>query len=157
MKVFNFIDKCNAVVGMLVTALTAILGTYWYVFVSYLALNVVDWVTGTWNARKKGESSSESGREGAKRKVGNWVIIGVAFLTADVLVKLAGDMLGLNVSFLIGIGWLVTCMLWINEVRSILENLVEMGYNVPEFLIKGLEVANKLVNDKVSIGGEDDE
>lgn len=36
--------------------------------------------------------------------------------------------------------------LLINEIRSILENFVEAGLNVPVVLIKGLEVADKLVN-----------
>ena len=34
----------------------------------------------------------------------------------------------------------------INEIRSILENFVEAGYNVPTILVKGLEVADKVVN-----------
>ncbi|MBT9812910.1 holin, partial [Enterocloster citroniae] len=34
----------------------------------------------------------------------------------------------------------------VNEIRSILENLVECGYNVPAFLIKGLAVTEKLIN-----------
>ena len=34
----------------------------------------------------------------------------------------------------------------VNEVRSILENLVECGYNVPAILIKGLAVTEKLIN-----------
>lgn len=36
-----------------------------------------------------------------------------------------------------------------NEARSILENLVECGYSVPEFLIKGLAVTQKIVQSKV--------
>ena len=34
----------------------------------------------------------------------------------------------------------------INEIRSILENFVEAGYNVPKILVNGLEVADKVVN-----------
>ena len=38
-------------------------------------------------------------------------------------------------------------------IRSILENFVEAGYNVPKILIKGLEVADKVVNkDNISEG-----
>lgn len=53
------------------------------------------------------------------------------------------------------IGWFTLAMLLVNEARSILENLVECGYNVPEFLIKGLAVAQKLLNKR--IGTEDEE
>ena len=33
-----------------------------------------------------------------------------------------------------------------NEIRSILENFVEMGYKVPKILVNGLEVADKKIN-----------
>lgn len=150
---FNFVDKYNAVVGFIVSVLTAVFGTYWYVFISYVFLNAIDWITGTAKARKNKTSSSESGRQGAIRKLGNWLIIVLAFLVSKVLVEVLRATLGIDAGFLCAIGWLTTCMLWINEVRSILENLVEMGCNVPEFLIRGLEVAGKLVNDK----GDEDE
>ena len=39
----------------------------------------------------------------------------------------------------------------INEVRSILENLVEMNVSVPAFLIAGLDVTQKLLDTKTEI------
>lgn len=145
---FNFVDKYNTIVGFIVSVLSAVLGAYWYVFVSYVFLNIADWITGTAKARKNKISSSEAGRQGIIRKLGNWLIIVLAFLVSKILVEVLMATLGIDAGFLIAIGWLTTCMLWINEVRSILENLVEMGYNVPDFLINGLEVASKLVNNK---------
>lgn len=44
--------------------------------------------------------------------------------------------------------------LLINEIRSILENFVEAGFNVPIILIKGLEVADKVVNKDGDSEGE---
>lgn len=49
------------------------------------------------------------------------------------------------------IGWWVLAMLIVNEARSILENLVEMGYKVPEMLIKGLAVTEKLIEAGIDI------
>lgn len=145
---FNFVDRYNAVVGFIVSTLSAILGAYWYVFISYVFLNAVDWITGTAKARRNKTSSSETGRQGAIRKLGNWVIIVLAFLVSKVMVEVLMATIGIDAGFLIAIGWLTTCMLWINEVRSILENLVELGCNVPQFLIVGLDVTAKLVNGK---------
>ena len=48
-------------------------------------------------------------------------------------------------------------MLIVNEARSILENLVEAGYEVPEFLIKGLDVAAKLLEKKAETDRPSDE
>lgn len=42
-------------------------------------------------------------------------------------------------------GWFTLVCLIVNEARSIVENLVEIGIEVPVFLRKGLEVYNKLI------------
>ncbi len=42
-------------------------------------------------------------------------------------------------------GWFTLVCLIINETRSIIENLVEIGINVPSFLIKGLEIYEKII------------
>ena len=55
---------------------------------------------------------------------------------------------GVDMSFLMFVGWLTLGMLIINEVRSILENLVECGVEVPLVFIKGLAVTEKLLNAK---------
>lgn len=152
-----FADKYNAIVGGIVAVLTAIFGTYWYVFAAFLALNVIDWVTGWIKANKKKEESSRVGAIGAVKKLGYWAVVMVAFLIASVFVSFGRDMLGVNLSFLNLIGWWVLAMLIVNEARSILENLVEMGYKVPEVLIKGLAVTEKLIEAGIDILGTDDE
>lgn len=150
-------DKYNAIAGAIVTALTAIFGVYWYIFSAYFVLNVVDWLTGWYKASKKGEESSKVGLKGAIKKLGYWAVILVAFMISDVFTKLGTDILNVNLSFLIMIGWFTLAMLLVNEARSILENLVECGYNVPEFLIKGLAVTQKMLKKKTEIPDADDE
>ena len=39
----------------------------------------------------------------------------------------------------------------INEIRSILENLVEMNVKVPQFLIAGLDITQKLLDTKTEV------
>ena len=152
-----FTDKYNAATGAIVAVLTAIFGTYWYVFAAFLALNVIDWITGWIKANKKKEESSKVGAIGAVKKLGYWAVVLVAFLIASVFVNFGKDMLGIDLSFLHLIGWWVIAMLIVNEARSILENLVEMGYKVPEVLIKGLAVTEKLIEAGIDILGTDDE
>ena len=57
-----------------------------------------------------------------------------------------GDIISLDLTFLQFIGWFVLASLIINELRSIVENLVETGYKVPPILTKGLAVAEKLID-----------
>lgn len=141
----NFIDKYNAIVGAAVTIMTAVFGIYWYIFAAYLLLNILDWLTGWYKANRKHEESSKVGLKGALKKLGYWAVILVAFVIAEVFVSLGNDVLGVNLTFLTMIGWFTLAMLLVNEARSILENLVEIGYKVPEILIKGLAITGKMI------------
>lgn len=155
MKTLFIIDKYNAAVGAAIAVLTAVFGTYWYIFAAYLLLNVCDWLTGWWKSRQKHEESSKVGLKGAIKKLGYWIIILVAFVIADVFVAVGHDLLGIDLAFLTMIGWFTLAMLLVNEARSILENLVEMGYKVPDFLIKGLAITEKMMKKKLNIDTEE--
>lgn len=141
----DFLDTYNWVAGAMVAALSAIFGVYWYLFAGYLVLNVLDWLTGWYKSARAHEESSKAGLKGIMKKCGYWVIILVAFMTPDLLIKLGRDTLGMDLSFLMMLGWITLAMLLVNEIRSILENLVECGYEVPEFLIKSLAITDKLI------------
>lgn len=144
MKVFT--DTYNLFTGAIIAIMTAIFGIYWYIFAAYLVLNIFDWLTGWYKSRKNKKESSSVGLKGALKKLGYWIIIAVAFLMSTVFVHLGKDILGINLDFLMMIGWFTLACLMVNEVRSILENLVESGYNVPAVLINGLEIADKMIN-----------
>ena len=57
-----------------------------------------------------------------------------------------GKVIGVDLGVTTLLGWFVLASLLINEIRSIVENFVEAGFNVPAVLVKGLEVADKVVN-----------
>lgn len=144
MKVIN---TYNAAVGAAVTLLTAVFGIYWYIFAAYLIFNIFDWITGWYKSRKLKQESSVVGLRGIIKKLGYWIIIAVAFLVSYVFVHMGKDILGVDLDFLMMVGWFTLACLMVNEVRSILENLVECGYNVPAILVNGLAVTEKLIND----------
>ena len=72
---------------------------------------------------------------------------------AAVFTALGNDVLQIDLSFLDLLGWFCLASLMVNELRSIIENFVEMGYNVPVVLTKGLQVAADLIETKA--GGEE--
>ena len=72
-------------------------------------------------------------------------MIAVAFGASAVFIGI-GTTLGINLEITVLLGWFVLASLIVNEIRSILENFVKMGYDVPKILIKGLEVADKAIN-----------
>lgn len=140
------IDTYNMIVGATVTVLTAIFGIYWYIFAAFLVFNVLDWLTGWYKSRKLKKESSVVGLWGILKKLGYWAIILVAFIISYVFVHMGQDILNVDLSFLEMVGWFTLACLMVNEARSILENLVECGYDVPTVLIQGLAVTDKLIN-----------
>ena len=134
------IDGYNAVVGTVVAVLSYILGEHWLLFVAFLLLNVGDWITGWMKSRMAGKENSVKGWQGVLKKLGYWIMIMVAFGASAVFIEI-GKAIGINLGITTLLGWFVLASLIINEIRSILENFVEAGYNVPAILIKGLEVA----------------
>lgn len=144
----KILDTYNVIVGSAVTVLAAIFGSHWYLFIFFLVFNVFDYVTGLMKARKLKKESSSVGLAGIIKKLGYWIIIATAFLTAYALTVLGEDILNIDLSFLALLGWFTLACLLINEVRSILENLVEYGLDVPYVLIKGLAVTERLLSEK---------
>ncbi|OUO78549.1 holin [Blautia sp. An249] len=153
MKKMNYaeaiIDSYNAVVGTVIAVLSYLLGEHWILFVAFLFLNLADWVTGWMKSRMAGKENSVKGWKGVLKKLGYWLMILVAFGASAVFIEI-GKTIGIDLGITTLLGWFVLASLLINEIRSILENFVEAGYHVPTILIKGLEVADKMVNKEES-------
>lgn len=60
-----------------------------------------------------------------------------------------GSKLNINLEFIILFGWFTLACLIINESRSIIENLIEIGIDVPIFLKKGLETYENIINSTI--------
>ena len=139
------IDTYNAIVGAAVAVLSYIFGEHWILFALFLAFNITDWITGWMKARLIHKENSKAGWKGVLKKLGYWIMIAVAFGASAVFVEI-GKTLGIDLGITALLGFFVLASLLVNEIRSICENLVEMGINVPKILIKGLEVADKAIN-----------
>lgn len=152
----NFLNRANVIGGVVMTALTAALGKYWFLFVGLLICNIVDWVSGWMKSRMKGESCSKVGAIGAMKKVWYWVVIGIAFFVGFSFQQM-GQTIGVPLDFMHFVGWFTLANYLVNEIRSILENLVEMGVPVPVFLVKGLKIAAEKIDAAANIGGDEDD
>lgn len=137
----KIIEKTNLLWASAVTLLTAVFGVHWWIFATFLFFNAVDYITGVIKAKYTCTESSNKGLKGIIKKVGYWVIVVIAFFVAYVFDDL-GAIIGVDLGFTVLIGWFTLATFIINECRSILENLIEIGVPVPSFLSKGLEVAS---------------
>lgn len=139
------IDGYNVIVGTVVAVLSYILGEHWILFVAFLLLNVADWLTGWMKSRMAKKENSVKGWQGVLKKLGYWLMVMVAFGASAVFIEI-GKAIGVDLGITTLLGWFVLASLLVNEIRSICENFVEAGFHVPVILIKGLEVADKIVN-----------
>ena len=147
------LDAYNLTAGAILALLTEIFHQYGMVLVTFLVFNIIDWLTGTFKARLAGSESSISGLKGICKKLGYWVLIFVAFMTGQNLVILGREM-GFAFDAAAYLGWLTLATLVVNEARSIVENLVQMGVKVPEVLTRGLAVACEQL---AAAGGEQED
>lgn len=139
------LDTYNAMAGAVVAVLSYVFGEHWILFALFLAFNVADWLTGWMKSRMAHKESSSAGWKGVLKKLGYWLMIAVAFGASVVFIEV-GKVLGINLQITTLLGWFVLASLLVNEIRSICENFVEAGFNVPMILVKGLEVADKAIN-----------
>ena len=152
----TFLHRVNLIGGAIVAALAAVLGQYWFLFVGLLICNIIDWLTGWAKSSMKGESCSKVGAIGAMKKIGYWVVIGIAFFIGFAF-EAMGESIGVNLVFMDFVGWFTLANYLVNEIRSVLENLVEMNVDVPDFLVSGLRVTAEKLETVNHIGDKEDE
>ena len=147
------LHKVNLIGGMVVAVLLAIFGEFWYLFCAFLVLNAVDYITGILKARFTKSENSNKGWKGIVKKVGYWVCIAIGFFIAVCFTEM-GKLIGIELAFTQFFGWFTLATFIINEIRSILENLIVMGVDVPEFLTKGLSVASEIIKEGGAADGD---
>lgn len=149
-------DSYNAVVGLIIAILTMVFGEHWVLFAAFLLFNMADWFTGWYRSRSNGRESSVKGLQGILKKIFYWILISISFLISVVFVEV-GEVIGVNLQITTVFGWFVLASLIVNEVRSIIENLLGIGVNVPYILIKGLEITDKTIDGQLRLLFDNDE
>lgn len=132
-----------------------VINNHLILFLVFILANVLDWITGWMKSRILKQENSTIGFVGIVKKVGNWLIVFSAFLLSYAFKEL-GILLNIDMSIASVLGWFVLISLTVNEIRSILENLVQCGIKIPVILISGLKVFNDKI-DKLCETSEDDE
>ena len=141
----NLVTMKTAVAAFL-TAMGGFLGWKGVMLVAWVAVMGLDYLSGTMAACKAGDWSSAVAREGLWHKGAMILVVTVAAIADAVMV--------LMVEYVpIGLQWpglllpLVLAWYILTELGSILENAVEMGANVPGWLVALLKTGVKLVDE----------
>ena len=139
------LEKHNLIIGGIIAALTYVFGEHWALFGIFLLFNIGDWITGWMKSRFNNKENSVKGWTGVAKKLGYWLMVFLSFAAGYWFISM-GKLLGIDLQITKLLGWFVLASLTVNELRSILENFVEAGFNVPKILVEGLEVADKAFN-----------
>lgn len=143
----------TAVIGFF-TALWGWIG--WAVAILIVCM-ALDWITGSWAARARGEWSSSIARAGLWHKLGEVVALLVAAL-CDIAIQvilnsaavdiLKGFEYGNYLTLLVAIWYIFT------EAGSIIENAGKLGAPVPKWLRKGIAVLKQKADTVDPIPGD---
>jgi toxin secretion/phage lysis holin len=97
--------------------------------------NLIDYITGLVASKYRQEQiNSYKGMRGIIKKVCMWLLVIVGAML-DVLIKYATQTMGFNIQVPFIVATLVTVWIVVNEIVSILENLVDIGIELPPFLM----------------------
>ena len=151
--------EIKALITAVITFFTALWGWLGWAIAVFTACLVLDYITGTWAARKAGEWSSAVARQGLWHKLGEIVALLVAAL-CDIAINvilhstaaplLQGFDYGNYISLVVSVWYIFT------ELGSIIENAGKLGAPVPAWLRKGI-AALKDKTDMISLSEEDSE
>lgn len=129
----EYFKRILTTVGSVLSSLLGIL----YIPVMLMVLcNIIDYATGLMAAkyRKENTISSYKSFKGIAKKISMWLLVIVGAIL-DELIKYAVQTVGITVPFTFLIACVVAVWIICNELISILENIKDIGVNIPTFLL----------------------
>ena len=97
--------------------------------------NLIDYITGLIASKYRNEKmNSYKGMRGIAKKVCMWLLVVVGAIV-DELIKYATQTMGFNIQIPFIVATLVAVWIVVNEIISILENIVDIGIDLPPFLM----------------------
>ncbi len=151
-------DKVKATVIATLSVLMSWLGILAIPVFLLVGCNLIDYVTGLVAAkyRQDGGISSYKSIRGIFKKIGMWLLIIVGSFM-DILIQYAVECVGLGLTVPFVVATVVAVWLVVNEIISILENLMDIGVNMPPFLMPIVKYIKKQVEDKAKLAETEQE
>lgn len=145
--------------------LSSLLGILYIPVVLMLLCNVIDYATGLMAAPHRGQRiTARRAIRGVAKKICMWLLVAVGVIL-DLLIQYASTTIGMppylhHLAACVVIVWIIC-----DEIISILENMVDIGVDLPPFLLplvklikeqteKAGESANEKIGDKEKTDGD---
>lgn len=117
------------------SALSSLLGILYIPVLLMVLCNLIDYITGLMATPNREEKlSSYKSIKGIFKKVSMWLLVVVGAIL-DCLIAYAGEMIGLKLPFKFLVASIVAIWIVANEIISILENMIDIGVELPKFLL----------------------
>ena len=145
-------DKVKVTFFAVLSALMSWLGILAVPVFLLVGCNIVDYITGLVAApyRGDGQISSYKGIKGIIKKVCLWLLVLVGSWV-DILINYAVECAGFDVSIPFIVSTAVAVWLIVNEIISILENIIDIGVDMPPFLLPIVKYIKKQTEEKANI------
>jgi toxin secretion/phage lysis holin len=116
--------------------LSSVLGVLYVPVLLMVLCNVIDYITGLIAAkyRKDGGISSYLSMKGIFKKVSMWLLVIVGSVIDNLIAYTTGT-LGMTLPFTFLVAAIVAVWIVCNELISILENMIDIGVDIPAFLM----------------------
>lgn len=149
-----YIGKIKAAVIALFGALTGWMGALAVPFGLLVVANIVDYITGLAAAPYRNEPrSSYKGVRGITKKVCMWLLVVVGVML-DTLLAYCAESLGWSMPVNFLVGCIVAVWLLTNEMISIIENISDIGVDIPPFLVPVVQWVKQKAESTVEDGHE---
>lgn len=112
--------------------------------------NIIDYGTGLAASKYRNERvNSYKGFRGIAKKICMWLLVAVGAMI-DWLIIYAGDAAGITIPVSFLIACIVAMWLIVNEIISMLENIMDIGVTIPPFLMPLVKNIKRQVEDKAT-------
>jgi len=140
-------DKAKATVIAVISALMSWLGILAVPMFLLVGCNLVDYITGLWAAGYRTEEvNSYKSVRGIIKKVCMWLLVLIG-AWIDVLIAYTVETAGINLSLPFVVATVVAVWLVVNEIISILENMLDIGVHMPPFLLPVVKYIRRQVEE----------
>lgn len=146
-----FMDKMKVTVTAVVSALMSWLGILAIPVFLLVGCNLIDYTTGLMAAPYRTENiNSYKGIRGIIKKVCMWLLVLIG-AWIDILINYAAGCAGVELTIPFIVATVVAVWLVVNEIISILENMIDIGVSMPPFLMPIVKYIKKQVEEKADI------
>lgn len=143
-------NQIKAIATMVISALMSWLGILAIPVFLMVGCNVIDYITGLIATKFRNEEiSSYKGIRGIIKKVCMWILVLIG-AWIDILINYAIEYAGIGLKIPFIVATIVAVWIVVNEIISILENMIDIGVKIPPFMMPIANMIRKKVEDTAS-------